>query len=145
MISGIRHLGIVVHDLNYSLDFWVNIIGFKVSRRMEEEGAHLDTMLGLKNVKVTTVKLSANDGNLIELLHFHSHPDETKWRGKPYSTGITHVALTVEDIDKVLSKIERFGLTCSNYPQLSPDGLVRGVYANGPEGLLIELVEEKMK
>ena len=141
MITAIRHAGLVVADLEKSLMFWCDTMGFVVSRQMEESGPHIDAMMGLKDVKVTTVKLAAPDGNLLELLCFRSHPDKPRWEGTPYSTGFTHLALTVEDLDEMLRKLKLVGALVPAGPQLSPDGLVKLIYVSGPEGVLLELVE----
>ena len=141
MITAIRHVGLVVDDLEQSLRFWCDSMGFVVSRQMEEFGPHIDAMMGLKDVRLTTAKLAAPDGNLLELLCFHSHPDKPRWAGKPYSTGFTHIALTVKDLDETLLRLEQFGASIPAEPQLSPDGEVKVIYATGLEGILLELVE----
>lgn len=141
MITAIRHAGLVVADLEQSLKFWCDAMGFVVSRQMEESGPHIDAMMGLKDVRVTTAKLAAPDGNLLELLCFHSHPDKPRWAGTPYSTGFTHIALTVKDLDETLHRLEQFGASIPAEPQFSPDGQVKVIYATGPEGVLLELVE----
>ncbi len=141
MTTAIRHVGLVVADLEKSLKFWCDTMGFVVSRQMEESGSHIDAMMGLRNVKVTTAKLAAPDGNLLELLCFHSHPDKPQWAGKPYSTGFTHIALTVQDLDETLRRLKLVGARVPAEPQLSPDGQVKVIYASGPEGVLLELVE----
>jgi catechol 2,3-dioxygenase-like lactoylglutathione lyase family enzyme len=141
MTTAIRHVGLVVADLEKSLKFWCDTMGFVVSRQMEESGPHIDAMMGLKDVRVTTAKLAASDGNLLELLCFHSHPDKQKWEGKPYSTGLTHIALTVQDLDETLGRLKLLGASVPAEPQLSPDGQVKVIYASGPEGVLLELVE----
>jgi catechol 2,3-dioxygenase-like lactoylglutathione lyase family enzyme len=141
MISAIRHTGLVVADLEGALHFWCDLLGFRVSRRMEESGPHIDAMMGLANVRVTTVKLAAPDNNLVELLHFHSHPDKPAWEGAPFSTGLTHIALTIDDLDAAVVRLSANGVTFPAAPQLSPDGYAKVIYARGPEGLLLELVE----
>jgi len=142
MITAIRHVGLVVVDLEKSLKFWCDTMGFVVSRQMKEYGPHIDAMIGLKDVLVTTVKLAAPDGNLLELLHFHSHPEKSQWEGKPYSTGLTHLSLTVRSMKESVAKLSRHGVRFPNPPQSSPDGKVVVTYAIGPENVLIELVEE---
>lgn len=141
MTIAIRHVGLVVANLEKSLEFWCDTMGFVVSRQMVESGPHIDAMLGLRDVRVTTVKLAAPDGNLLELLHFHSHPDKQKWVGNPCSTGFTHIALTVKDLDETLRRLKLVGASVPAAPQLSPDGQVKVIYASGPEGVLLELVE----
>ena len=141
MTISIRHVGLVVADLEKSLKFWCDTMGFVVSRQMEESGPHIDAMMGLKDVRVTTAKLAAPDGNLIELLKFHSHPDKPAWFGTPYSTGFTHIALTVEKLDELLPRLIAAGAKVSSLPQFSPDGKVKVLYVKGLEDILIELVE----
>lgn len=141
MITQLRHTGLVVADLDKALHFWRDVLGFQVARQMEESGPHIDAMMGLQNVRVTTVKLTAPDGGMIELLHFHSHPDRPVWTGTPHSTGFTHVAMTVADLDDSYKKLSSAGVVFKAPPQYSPDGCVKVIYCEGPEGILLELVE----
>ena len=140
--ANLRHVGIVVKDLPKSLQFWCEILWFSIQKKTKEKGKYLDFMMGLQNVEVTTVKLSDKNGNLIELLNFESHLDNNDWLGKPYSTGLTHIALNVKNIDKTLKKINEFNSIKVNEPVVSPDGKVKVVYAKCIEGLLIEFVQE---
>ena len=141
MISAIRHTGLVVADLDRALHFWCDVLGFRIERQMDESGPHIDAMMGLQGVRVTTAKLAAPDGNLLELLYFQSHPDKPSWKGEPYSTGFTHIALTVENLDELLQRMKAAGAAVPAEPQFSPDGRVKVIYAKGPEGVLLELVE----
>jgi catechol 2,3-dioxygenase-like lactoylglutathione lyase family enzyme len=145
MITHVRHTGIVVADLERALSFWCDALGFRVTKRMEESGPYLDAMLGLKHARATTVKLAAPDGNLVELLHFHSHPDKPAWQGTPFSTGLTHIAFTVDDIEATCERLRAAGAQFFAAPQASPDGTVKVTYGSGPEGMLFELVEVRKK
>ena len=79
MIKEIRHIGIVVNNMENSLKFYRDLLGLKIIRDMDEHGDYIDNMLSLNNVQVITVKLSADIGNtLIELLDFKSHTDDDK-------------------------------------------------------------------
>ena len=141
MISAIRHTGLVVADLDRALHFWCDVLGFKVVKQMDESGPYIDAMMGLRDVRVTTAKLAAPDGNLIELLRFHSHPDQPRWNGTPHTTGFTHIALTVDNLAQLVLKLTQAGVSFPAPPQHSPDGTVKVIYAQGPEGVLLELVE----
>ena len=142
MINGVRHTGIVVNDIEKAIKFWVNLLGFKVVIDQIEEGEFIDKLLGLNNVSVRTIKLSAQDGSVIELLHFLSHKSLPTWDGNPHKTGLTHIAFNVKDISTVVSILEQNGYSQVNRYQksLNGDGLV--CYVKGVEGLLIELVEQ---
>jgi catechol 2,3-dioxygenase-like lactoylglutathione lyase family enzyme len=141
MITLIRHTGLVVADLEGALRFWRDLLGFKVEKHIGESGPHIDAMMGLKDVRVTTVKMSAPEGGMIELLHFQSHPDSPAWLGQPYSTGFTHIAMTVSNLEVAHMKLTDAGVLFPAAPQYSPDGAVKVIYCRGPEGVLLELVE----
>lgn len=141
MINQIRHTGLVVNDLELALHFWRDLLGFSIDKRMDESGPYIDAMMGLTNVEVTTVKMSAPLGGVIELLHFKSHTDVDVWRGAPYTTGFTHLALSVKNLDECFKRLGDAGVSFPAKPQCSPDGAVKVIYCRGPEGVLLELVE----
>tara|TARA_B100000073_G_scaffold242190_1_gene203148 strand:- start:443 stop:892 length:450 start_codon:yes stop_codon:yes gene_type:complete len=138
----VRHIGLVVRDLEKSLKFWCEILGFSIENIMEEKGQHLDLMMGLPNVNVTTAKLSDKNGSLIELLYFKNYSDDNDLVKHPYSKGLTHIALTVDNLEKTIGKLKKLNLIDPNIPVTSPDGKVKVVYAKCHEGLLIEFVQE---
>lgn len=143
MITQIRHAGITVQNLDECLAFFVDLLGFEILKRMEESGSYIDAMHNLDEVKVTTVKIKAPDGNLIELLKFHSHKveGESGWGGRIYSTGLTHLAFTVNDIAETYDRLRNSGVHFNAPPQNSPDGYAKVTFCRGPEGLFLELVE----
>jgi catechol 2,3-dioxygenase-like lactoylglutathione lyase family enzyme len=140
MIKNIRHTGIVVNDLNASLHFYQDILGFEIVKQMEELGQYVDDMLALNNVRVTTVKMASPDGQLIELLYFRSHPREQKSR-EICDVGISHIALTVDDLNGYYNRLKNQGVQFNCPPQLSPDGYAKVTFCRAPEGTYIELVE----
>ena len=68
MIINFRHVGLVVTDLEKAKTFWCDLLGFKLIKEMDEFGPHIDEMMGLVNVRVTTAKLRAPDNSMLELL-----------------------------------------------------------------------------
>jgi catechol-2,3-dioxygenase len=140
MKTYIRHFGITVNNMKTMLSFFLNDLGFKVLRRMNEKGDYIDSMLKLKNVKVTTVKIKDKNNQIIELLKFKNYKSTRKWQGKIFTTGPTHIALTVKNIEqtyKILKKKYHFNAI----PQLSPDKLAKVTFFQGPENLHVEIVE----
>lgn len=57
MILNLRHTGLVVKDLQASLDFYIKKLGFTVKVLSNEDSAFIDTILGLHDSELTTVKL----------------------------------------------------------------------------------------
>lgn len=142
MIKKIRHTGIVVRDLEKAVRFYEGL-GFKLWKRDMEAGAFTETVVGLKDVNVETVKFKSPCGGLIELLQYHSHPVDAVIQKQPSNQpGCSHIAITVYDIDKTLNYIKQNGGSVVNPPETSPHGKVRVAYCHDPEGILLEVVEE---
>ena len=140
MIKDIRHTGIVVTDLETSLHFYRELLGFQVAKQMEESGDYIDNISSLRNVKVTTVKMTSLSGQMIELLKYHSHPAEQKMC-EICEIGISHIAFTVDNLDIEYKRLRGKGIQFNSPPQLSPDGYAKVTFCRAPEGTLIELVE----
>jgi|TARA_B100001057_G_scaffold410991_1_gene426354 catechol 2,3-dioxygenase-like lactoylglutathione lyase family enzyme len=139
-VKDFRHIGITVQNLQKSVNFFVKDLGFKIHKKMSEEGKYIENMLNLPNVKVVTVKLNAPDGNLVELLKFKNFPHKKKWQGKIFYTGPTHFALTVKNLNSTYKKLNK-KYKFNAPPQYSPDGYAKVTFFKGPENLHIELVE----
>ena len=140
-MKAIRHTGIVVSDLEQALHFYVELLGLKVTRRMDEAGEYIDKISGLKSVMVTTVKMAAGDGNLIELLYYRSHPRKPAGSREICETGISHIAFTVGNADAEYTRLSQADVPFNSPPQKSPDGYAKVAFCRDPEGNLIELVE----
>ncbi|MBI4284061.1 MAG: VOC family protein [Chloroflexi bacterium] len=140
-MKAIRHTGIVVSDLEPALRFYVDLLGLKVTKGMDETGDYIDTISGLKNVRVTTVKMAAGDGNLIELLYYHSHRPKSVRTREACEIGISHIAFTVGNVDAEYARLSKAGVPFNSPPQKSPDGYAKVTFCRDPDGTLIELVE----
>ena len=140
MIKNIRHTGIVVKDLKQSLKFYRDLLGFETVIEMNESGDYIDTLLSLQNAAVKTLKLKSPCGQMIELLHFLEPASRSHDTGIN-DTGITHIAVTVDNADSVYEKLSREKVPCLSSPCVSPDGNAKVVFCKTPEGAFLELVE----
>jgi len=146
MISSIRHVAFVVKDLEESLKFYSGILGLEIYRRFTEEGDFIDSLTGIKNVKLEWVKLIIPKAGLIELLQYHSHPDLDELdkvnRGASNRLGCSHVALTVNDLSVLYKRLTDQGYTCKSKPLMSENGKAKILYAHDPDGAILELIED---
>ena len=137
-----RHLGIVVKDLQKSLEFYQDVLGFDIIKQDNEIGEHLDKMLALDNVKVKTIKMGIKDrSTLIELLEYSS-PTPNMIKKKIYDFGVSHFALTVKNLEQIILDFKNKGIKFNSEPIKSPDGKAKVVICFDPDGTPIELVEE---
>ena len=143
-IKNIRHTGIVVKNLNKSLNFYKNLLGFKIKKRMIESGKATDKLSRLKKTKIETVKMIiGKNSDMIELLYFHSHKRKS-FDNKYFISriGISHFALTVKNIDLLYKKLKKNKIKFVSEPIYSNDRNVKLTFCRAPEGTLIEIVQE---
>jgi catechol 2,3-dioxygenase-like lactoylglutathione lyase family enzyme len=136
-----RHVGIVVNDIAKTTDFWTNLIGFKLHIDAKEVSPYIDELLGIANPELRTVKLIDENGFIIELLEFAKYPAKDNWEGSLATTGLTHIALTVSDLESLTTKLKGNNYKFISEIKKSPNGAVKVVFVRGPEGLMLELVE----
>lgn len=139
-MESVRHAGIVTSDLESSLRFYKDLLGLRLTVKTEEPGEFIDNVCGLKSAKLTTVKLAADDGSLVELLCFHSHPSEGAVKGI-CDPGISHIAFTVKDLDEEYKKLVANGVSFISRPEISPNGYAKVAFCTDPNGVFVELVE----
>lgn len=145
VVLATRHTGIVVRDLGKSLSFYRDILGLEPVKRAVEKGNFIENVVNIRGVELEWVKLKSPDGMLIELLQYHSHP-EVAAEPHPLPSnhlGCSHLAFTVSDIKSLYSDLTAKGFHCNSEPQNSPDGCVTVLYCHDPDGIIVELVEEK--
>ena len=135
-------MGIVVHDLDKTRDFWINNLGFKLHDEALEESPFIDELLAIKDPDLTTVKLIDSKGFILELLKFENYEVENSWSGDLKTTGLTHIALTVDNLDELTEKMSNLGYKAISEVKISPNKKVKVVFVRGPEGIMLELVEE---
>ena len=141
MIKDVRHVGIVVSDMEKSLKFYRDLLGLKVKSLEDEEGEFLDNMLAHENVKNKVAKLYAkNDNALVELVESISHP-RNKTDRDFFTIGTSHFALTVDNIDETYDYLIKNGVKFTAPPQQTPDRFAKVTFCEDPDGTPIELVE----
>jgi catechol 2,3-dioxygenase-like lactoylglutathione lyase family enzyme len=140
MIKDVRHIGIVVNDMDISLKFYKDLLGLKIKSLVEEEGEFLDNMLAHKNVKNKVAKLYAGNGNaLVELIDSKSFAN--KKNRNFFTIGASHFAFTIDNLQETYEYLLENGVKFTAPPQLTPDGYAKVTFCEDPDGTPIELVE----
>jgi catechol 2,3-dioxygenase-like lactoylglutathione lyase family enzyme len=137
------HLGICVSDLDRSLRFYCEGLGFEqvASHRVGEEFAAL---MELEGVAVES-RLLARDGVTIELLGYDSPEYTGDGDRRPMNQlGLTHLSLRVDDVDAVASAIEGLGGSVVRDTRTTLDltgARLDFLYCTDPDGVRIELMD----
>src|SRR5712671_1957985 len=104
-ITAADHTGITVSDLERSLDFWQNVLGFEFSHRAHQTSEMASQITGVPGAEIKIAVVKAPGGHKIELLEYLAPADRKKVDVRPCDVGSVHVAFTVDNLDAVLQKI----------------------------------------
>ena len=132
----------MVDDLEKTRDFWINTLGFKLHIEAKEESQYIDELLAIKDPMLTTVKLIDSKGFIIELLKFENYQVENSWSGDLKTTGLTHIALTVDNLDELVDNLKMQNYQPLSEIKISPNKKVKVAFVKGPEAIMLELVQE---
>lgn len=135
--ASLLHIGICVSDLERSLRFYTEGLGFAYERDVGEIGAPFDKLMELPGKSLKAHHVRCGDLRL-ELISF----DETEGAGERCAMnqlGFTHMTLMVDDIDSACNRVEEFGGKALRDTKVdSPYGPI--VFCTDPDGLRVELM-----
>ena len=124
-INGVGHVAIKVTDLDRSLDYYINKLGFPEMLRLTKDDG-----------TVWLVYLRITDEQYLEVFPGAENDRAPGWN----ANGMNHMCLTVDDIDAVLARIAAAGLTLLLPLKTAIDGN-RQAWLEDPDGNRIELME----
>jgi catechol 2,3-dioxygenase-like lactoylglutathione lyase family enzyme len=142
MLKALSHIGICVSDLDRSLRFYREALGFAFASELEVAGEPADTLLRLRGVRLRAVYLE-RDGFRIELLHYESPPRRAATQPHEMNAlGFTHLSFRVNDVGATLAALREAGGTVLEdtvirFPGTGPVA----AFVSDPDGVLIELVD----
>lgn len=143
VISKVSHIGICVSDLERSLRFYCDVLGFVRSSTMADvhvEGEPSDTLLKLREVKLDAVYLE-RDGFRLELLHYERPRSPARAPERTMNDlGFTHLSVQVPDVKAALEKLAALGVTIDRETVIEFSGMTVAAFVRDPDGLGIELV-----
>ncbi len=123
-VKAIGHIAVSVKDIERSMDFYVNKLGFEEMFRLERDG------------RLWIVYLRITDTQFIELF-----PDGVGDSAPPFANvGYNHLCLEVDDIDAAIAEITARGVTLTAEKKLGVDHNYQAWIAD-PEGNRIELMQ----
>ena len=141
-MKNIRHIGLVVSNLDKALTFYRDLLGLKIQGTTSEEGDFISTIISIDNVKLKTIKLSADDNSTrIELIELLSKIP-TNNTEQLSTKGFTHIALTVSNLDELYTKLQNKGIEFTCEPKVSPNGKLKITFCKDFEGNFLELTQE---
>jgi len=140
LVKGYRHTGVICKDLDKSLVFYKDYLGLKVIQDFWDDSGYINEITNMKNANVHMIKLEADDGTVVELLDYVTHPTESI-NQKVYNVGACHIAFQVYDIEIAYDLLSDNGVNLLSKPVLSSEGIAKVCFCLDPDNTRIELVE----
>ena len=139
------HTGITVSNLERSLEFWQNVLGFEFSHRAHQTSEMASEITGVAGAEIKLAVVKAPNGHKIELLEYLAPADRKKNASlRPCDVGHVHIALTVENLEPLLQNIAASGWKAAGKPRTltaGPNAGKRVVYVHDPDGTTIEFMQ----
>jgi lactoylglutathione lyase len=133
-----HHVGICVTDLERSLRFWCDGLGFETTM-VPPVGTEWADALEIGGQVEFTAHFISKGGFTFELLHYKTPQPTGKASGTRGQVGFTHLAVDVDDLDATIEKLVALGGTViqSTRTKFGPTELC---FIADPDGVRVELV-----
>lgn len=135
------HVGICVSDLERSLRFYCDGLGFEPAERYDLDSAEMDGLdrsLEVQGPVKLISQMIVSGGMKVELLAYPGHPVS----GSPSTSrgflGLTHLSFNVDKVDSAAERLEAFGGTILAETR-SEAGIVL-LFLADPDGTRVELM-----
>lgn len=139
----LAHVGICVADLERSLRFYCEALGF-VAVDSHDVGDTFARLMELDHVELRSQFLRGPSGERLELLAFRAPLAAGDGRRRPLNRrGLTHLCFRVRDVDEVAQRIRALGGEVHDHTRTSlggPGAAPDFVYCSDPDGVRIELM-----
>lgn len=132
-VVGIDHLAVAVPNLDASVTWMKDVLGFRLVEKRETQGRHSGMKSAVMRLGAATIVLTEGIGKNSQTTQFVEN----------FGAGVQHVAFRVNDLGQAIEALQSTGLQfCS--PRLDSDGLSQ-IFSHRDEstGLMVELIERR--
>jgi len=140
-IQTINHVCIIVPNMDRTLHFYRDILGFKLIKDNTESNAIISKELGLSNVKLRNVFLQAPGGFELQVIQFY-HPKENLKKITMTSIGYNHIGIGVTDLQKVYQLLKAQHVKIIASPIIKKSSAYAIFFAQDPDGNRIEFFQK---
>jgi lactoylglutathione lyase len=132
-----NHVGLCVADRERSRRFYEGLLGFRFWWEVEPPDDGTDRLLQLAQPLGLHATYLVRDGFVLELLDYSRRDVHAGPRRAMDQLGLTHLSLSVSDLDAVLQLVEGFGGSVIAETVSEQSAMIRD-----PDGQLIELLSD---
>jgi catechol 2,3-dioxygenase-like lactoylglutathione lyase family enzyme len=145
-VTKVEAIGITVKDMNQSLKFYTEVLGFKKVSDNEFKGDGYEKLEGVFGLNIRVARLQLGD-EFIELTDYlttggRSIPEDAKSNDLFFQ----HIAIVVSDMNKAFQQVKKYNVEfVSTAPQTLPKSIpaaegIRAFYFHDPDDHNLELI-----
>lgn len=142
-VVGTNHTSFTVSDLDRSVAFFTEALGFALLHRGPRDPATIGRVVGVPGADIEVAYVQG-PGHRLELIEYKAPADRGRVESRPCDTGFAHVAFDVDDIDAALAAAAAHGVKPLSEPQdlhTGPNKDGRVVYTRDPDGVTVEFIQ----
>jgi catechol 2,3-dioxygenase-like lactoylglutathione lyase family enzyme len=149
MLTSVWHTSWTVADLDRSVAFYRDLLGFEVVETKHRVGAFIEEVVGFKGAELRIAALRMpgapmpESGHHLELIQYLA-PKGERLSLRTCNVGAAHLAVGTNSIDDDYERLSRQGVSFVSAPVRVPSGSNANSYAcylRDPDGFTIELVQ----
>jgi len=143
-ITRAHHTGLTVRDLDRSVAFYRDLLGFEVVFRWNPKAPYIRELVGYPEVDLHAAILAIpNSTVFLELLEYRGIPEAAVDMANG-NIGNAHIAFFVDELDPLYERLAACGVASVSRPvtpTIGPNRGGRAVYMIDPDGFRVELIE----
>ena len=143
-----NHTGFVVSDMERSVSFYRDLLGFHEDRNDIMEGEFISQGLGFDATKIHIVYLGIGDmRHSVELVQYLNPVGNQAGASARNDVGTSHLGIIVDDLDALYADLSSKGVRFVNPPASRPGvpyPMARKLcFAMDPDGNILEFIERE--
>ncbi len=142
-----HHVGLQVRDLERSMAFYRDVLGFEVVFAWNPQAPYVGELVGYPEVDLHSAILRPpNSEVFLELLEYRN-VERTPIDTRTANPGTAHTAYFVDDLDALYAELVAKGVDSVSAPvtpTIGPNKGGRAVYMIDPDGIRVELIQSKV-
>jgi catechol 2,3-dioxygenase-like lactoylglutathione lyase family enzyme len=139
-----HHTGIQVADLERSIHFYRDILGFELVFQWNPQAEYIRTNVGYPDADIHAAVLRMPDSDLfLEILEYRN-VEKAPVDTRTANPGTAHMAFSTDDCDALYERLTAAGVDSVNRPvtpTIGPNTGGRIVYMIDPDGIRIEFIQ----